>query len=140
MDRREALRRLGAGGAVVVGAGAIVSQPAFAFDDPTVSGGPGVLIDTANARSADILVGNAPLGSCPESALSTPTPTQVSLTWETFWPAGNTVMSSGSGTSVSIPQAFQRWFPNDRVRVTLVYRYQCVSAASTAEVCIQSFS
>jgi hypothetical protein len=36
MDRRDALKKLGMGGATVVGATMVVSSPAFAFADPTV--------------------------------------------------------------------------------------------------------
>lgn len=139
MDRRDALKRLAAGSATAVGASVIVSQPAFAFTNPTVTGSPTVTVATTGRLTASISISNVPLGSCPGSALSKPSPSQVSLTWQTFWPGGNTVMSTGSGTAVSIPTGFDRWFANDRIRVTTVYRYQCVYAGSTSEICVQWF-
>lgn len=139
MDRREALRRLAVGGATVAGATAVVSQPAFAFTNPTVTGSPTVSITTDNGLQATINRTNVPAGSCPASATTTPAPAEASLTWETFWPGGNQVMSAGSGPTVTIPGAFTQWFFNDRIRVTLVYRYQCVYVGSTAEICVRWF-
>ena len=40
MDRRAALNKISAGGMVVVGASAIASSPAFAFDSPVVTASP----------------------------------------------------------------------------------------------------
>ena len=40
MDRRAALKKIGAGGAVAVGASMIASSPAFAFDSPVVTSPP----------------------------------------------------------------------------------------------------
>ena len=140
MDRRDALKRLAAGSALTAGASVIVSQPAFAFTNPTVIGSPTVSIRTTGGLTAQINISNVPLGSCPGSALSVPGPTQASLSWQTFWPGGpNVVMSTGTGTAVSIPSTFSTWFVNDRIRVTLVYRYQCVYGGSTATVCIRWF-
>ena len=139
MDRRDALKRLAAGSATAVGASVILSQPAFAFTNPTVTGSPTVTITTTGALTATIAISNVPAGSCPGSALSKPAPSQVSLTWETFWPGNNQVMSTGTGTSVSISSLFQRWFVDDRIRVTMVYRYQCVYGGSTATVCVRWF-
>ena len=110
MDRRRALKRFAAGGTMVLSTTAIVSQPAFAFTNPVVSGGPTVTVTTAGALTATIGIGGIPSASCPASAVSTPAPTQVGLTWETFWPGGGTVMSAGSGTGVSIPSGFGQWF------------------------------
>jgi hypothetical protein len=139
MDRRDALKRLAAGSATAVGASVIVSQPAFAYANPTVTGSPTVTITTTGALTATIAISNVPAGSCPGSALSKPAPSQVSLTWETFWPGNNQVMSTGTGTSVSISSLFQRWFVDDRIRVTMVYRYQCVYAGSTTTICVRWF-
>lgn len=139
MDRREALRRLAAGGAVTVGGSVIVSQPALAYTNPVVTGSPTVSINTTGDLTAQIVIGSLPTATCPASAISKPTPTQISLTWETFWPGNGQIMSTGSGTDVSIPRSFQRWFVDDRIRVTTVYRYRCVYSGRTAEVCIRWF-
>ena len=73
MDRRDALKKLGAGGAVVVGATAIASSPAFAFTGPTPPALPGL----APVRSGPVFLGNRTLtvtmspgtATCPASAV-----------------------------------------------------------------------
>jgi hypothetical protein len=101
MNRRDALKKLAAGGAVTIGATAIVSSPAFAFTGPTPPAAP-VL---GRALSGGLIGGNRILtvtmspgtATCPASAV----------------PAGATVVASsftatppggGNGlTSVSPP-------------------------------------
>ena len=137
MDRRSALKRLAAGSAVAVGASAIVSQPAFAYANPSVTGSPTVTVTTTGIRNATINISNVPAGTCPQSAVTKPAPVRVSLAWETYYPAGNVTMSSGSGTAVSIPTNYGQWYPDDRIRVTMVYRYQCVYAGRTTTICVR---
>lgn len=140
MDRRRALKRLAAGGTAAVGASLIVSQPAFAYTNPVVTGSPTVSITTLTDLTARINISNVPVATCPASALSRPAPVRTSLTWQTFWPGGpNVEMSTGSGTTVSIPGNFTTWFVNDRIRVTMIYRYRCVYAGSTSEICVRWF-
>jgi hypothetical protein len=117
----------------------VISQPAFAFTNPSVTGSPTLSITTTETRSASINISSVPAGSCPRSALTRPAATPVSLTWETYWPAGAQQMSTGSGTAVSIPSGYNQWLTNDRIRVTMVYRYQCVYAGATAEICVRWF-
>lgn len=139
MDRRTALKRLGVGGVTVAGASVVLSQPAFAYTNPMVTGSPTVTVTTAGSLTATIGISSVPLATCPGSALSTPVPVQVSLTWETYWPDGGVVMSTGFGADVSISSTYAEWYPNDRILVTLVYRYQCVYEGSTTELCVQWF-
>lgn len=117
----------------------IVSQPAFAYTNPSVTGSPTVTVTTSptNGRFATINISNVPAGTCPQSAVSKPAPVQVSLTWTTYYPAGAVTMSTGSGTSVSIPTSYGEWYPDDRIRVTMVYRYQCVYAGRTTTICVR---
>lgn len=67
MNRREALKKLGVGGAVVVGATAVKSLPAFAFANPVVGGILDVTVTGRAAPSASISIGDA---SCTGSALA----------------------------------------------------------------------
>lgn len=70
MDRREALKKLAAGGATVAGATVISSSRAFAYDQPTL----GNLIQLDAFRQNDarvrIRVSNFGSASCPASAVS----------------------------------------------------------------------
>jgi hypothetical protein len=68
MDRRSALKKIGAGGLVAAGASMIVSTPAFAYDLPT-----GVLpaAMTVTPSGGDVAVNIQPgSASCPNSAPS----------------------------------------------------------------------
>jgi hypothetical protein len=71
MDRRDALKKLGAGGLVVAGASVIGSTPAFAYDQPTVEPGDvpiSIVITPTSASTISVtVVGTA---SCPGSANS----------------------------------------------------------------------
>jgi hypothetical protein len=143
VDRRDALRRLVAGGVTVAGTTAVLSQPAFAFTDPALlTGSPTVTVATTgqNSSTALISIGGAPGATCPASALSATGPNQASLNWTTFWPGGNQQMSGGSGNAVSIdPGTYDRWYTDDQVLVTVVYKYQCVYASQTVELCVSWF-
>jgi len=71
VDRRDALKKLGAGGVVVVGGSMIVSQPAFAYDQPT-AGTPASLIASTPALGSTAAVTIADgSASCPNSANDT---------------------------------------------------------------------
>lgn len=91
MDRRAALKKLGAGGAVAIGATAIVSSPAFAFTGPTPPAAPGL----APTLSGGVIFGNRILtvtlspgtATCPASAV----------------PAGATVIASSFTASPPTP-------------------------------------
>ena len=68
MDRREALKKLGAGGLVVAGTSVIVSTPAFAYDQPT---GVTPATMTVTPSGGDVAVNIQPgSASCPNSAPS----------------------------------------------------------------------
>lgn len=142
MDRRAALKKLAAGGALSIGGTAIVSQPAFAFAAPVVTGSPTFDVITAGVRSARIVITNIPTASCPASAESSTGPTEVSLSWRAIWPGGgpggsDVVMNSGSGPLVTIPVNFSQWIPNDRIVIAVTYRYCCVYPGGTTCICVQ---
>lgn len=82
MDRREALKKLGVGGAAIATASVVVSQPAFAYDAPTITPGgnisvivvsPGTAVAPVGSRF-DIVVARYPTATCPGSAINTPLP------------------------------------------------------------------
>ena len=68
MNRREALKKLGVGSAVVVGATAVKSLPAFAFANPVITGNLDVTVNgNAKTPTATISIGSA---TCTGSALA----------------------------------------------------------------------
>ncbi len=135
MDRRTAIRQAAAAGMATAGYTAIASQPAFAYASPVITGPPNITVTTTSSLTARINLA-PPSVSCPASAVSTPTPTLVSLSQNAYWPGGNRVMSSGTGTTVSI-NGYGQWYPDDRIRVTVVYQFQCVYAGRTVTICAQ---
>ena len=79
MDRREALKKLGVGGAAVAGASVIISQPAFAYDNPTVTAAGSVVINPFNFSGSDVVITN-PTVTCPGSASPAGVPSTMSRT------------------------------------------------------------
>ncbi len=69
MDRREALKKLGAGGLTVAGASMIVSTPAFAYDLPT-GVTPATMTVTSTGNTATVAITSNGTASCPNSAPS----------------------------------------------------------------------
>lgn len=75
MNRRDALRKLALGGVTAAGATAVISQPAFAYDAPTVTQNGIVeirLVDPAPSARYDVFVTQNALASCPGSATNLP--------------------------------------------------------------------
>ena len=68
MDRREALKRIGIGGAVAVGTTAILSSPAFAYALPSVASAPPIAVTTTDSNAPTISSGSSPVGPCPTSS------------------------------------------------------------------------
>jgi hypothetical protein len=69
MDRRDALKKLGAGGLTVAGASMIVSTPAFAYDLPT-GGMPAMMAVASTGNTATVMITSNGTASCPNSAPS----------------------------------------------------------------------
>jgi len=75
VDRREALKKIGVGGVAVATASVVVSQPAFAYDLPTITGGGNmsvIVVEPAADFSPvgsrfDIVVVRYPTARCPAS-------------------------------------------------------------------------
>ena len=63
MDRRDALKRIGAGGAVLAGASVVVSQPAFAFAGPTATTIATLIATVPNLNPARVNLDVGNLGS-----------------------------------------------------------------------------
>ena len=70
MDRREALKKLAAGGATVAGATVISSSRAFAYDQPTQAGSISITAFRQNDARVRIRVTNFGSATCPASAVS----------------------------------------------------------------------
>ena len=119
MDRREALKKLGAGSAVVVGASVVVSSPAFAYAAPTVTGLPATFTLTkANASTATIAVSGFPAGSCPISSTNlndVPTQGAPALAWTAGTNTGTTALVTNSGN----------WAAGSLVTVSVTVAYTC---------------
>lgn len=71
MDRREALKKLGLGGAAAVGTSLIVSTPAFAYSLPTQTVAPSVSVTSPGANAVGLTVLDGAV-SCPFSAAEPP--------------------------------------------------------------------
>ena len=137
MDRREALKKLAIGGATAVGASAVVSTPAFAFDQPSVIGNPFVAAGVTGFGQTLTVTVTPAAASCPASAtggLSTDgvrlqsiaTPAGVAVNPpNTFAVSGPLVVTftRGSIFGASSAELFYR------------VRYRCQYAASTSERC-----
>lgn len=72
MERREALAKLGAGGAAIAGVSLIRSSPAFAYGQPTLVISPSITVRTNGSGSvAEITVAHG-TATCPLSATNPP--------------------------------------------------------------------
>ena len=134
MDRREALKKLGAGSVAVVGTSLVISSPAFAFDAPSVTGAPNVFtLTTSGGKTADIVVDEFPPGSCPTSSINSgDVPTQGTPTYSWSSPDG------GSGTGVVVSRGGTgSWNILDTVVVVVTLEYICEYAGAVAA---QSYS
>jgi hypothetical protein len=69
MDRRDALKKLGAGGLVAAGVSMVVSTPAFAYDLPT-GVLPATMTVTSSGSTATVTITSNGTASCPNSAPS----------------------------------------------------------------------
>jgi len=130
MDRREALRKMGAGSAAVVGASLVMSSPAFAFAAPEVIGVPNSFTLTKlNNETALITLQGTPAGECPTSSTNTndvPVQGATSYSWQ-IAPA-----SLGTGPVV---RKVGNWTNGDSVTVTVTVPYTCTYAGSSTTQC-----
>jgi hypothetical protein len=91
VDRRNALKKIAVGGATVVGASAVISSPAFAYDAPTSATAATLSAVRGNNRRVDMSVtGNGTTGCSGGSFTGTTqeyldaTATQIALTGSAF--------------------------------------------------------
>lgn len=154
MDRREALKKISAGGAVAIGTTAVLSSPAFAYTLPTVSGTPTMSIATIDLNSATLTVSAFPVGTCPASATdadgSSPgvqaSSGSPNYSWTVTRPVGT---NTGSGTWASTPYTanIERgtgpWnagtligLAADTISVTVRRAYTCTYGAGSATRCV----
>jgi hypothetical protein len=122
MDRREALKKIGVGGAAAVGASLVISSPAFAFDAPTVTGLPATFtLRKLSAATAELSATGFPAGTCPASATNTgdvPLQGAPSYTW--------TTPATPSGTGALVTRGGGNWKNGDVVTATVTVAYTCV--------------
>ena len=115
MDRREALKKIGVGGAAVAGASVVMSSPAFAYDLPNT------VVDSVvsfnpQAQIVGVRILSNASAKCNASALTTPnaridsrTITATSVAMETGfqWRANNNLVGTATnlnvGASVTSP-------------------------------------
>lgn len=146
MDRREALKKLGVGGAAVVGTTAVLSSPAFAFTQATVTGSPTITmayLSGSSGQQSTITVGSYPQGSCPASSTNsgpdTPTQGTATISWTTHPTSG--VSNTGTGTTVSRTSAGSSWdgaSPGfDTVDVVVKRNYTCTYSGGSKARCVQ---
>jgi hypothetical protein len=154
MDRREALKKLGAGGAVAVSAATIVSSPAFAFTAPTPPANPFPLTPTLTPivplnfginRDLTVTFGPNPADArCPGSALPSGSATIVSGAFTASISGfGSPTVSAASGTpgAANATVTFRRGTFGEvgfGATATIVYavRYRCSYARpGSADAC-----
>ena len=81
MDRRQALKKIGAAGAVVAATPVVLSTPAFAYDSPTAPSGAIIVATTIPTQRVNVNMISLGTASCPASANST-TAAVSFLRWE----------------------------------------------------------
>ena len=120
MDRRKALKKLGAGAATAATASVVISSPAFAFTAPTVTGAPTTFTLTKSSeRTALIAASGFPAGSCPQSSTNTnDIPSQGTPSYS--WTARGT---TGTGSTVSVVGS--PWGNGETVTVVVTVAYTC---------------
>ena len=143
MDRREALKKIGIGGATVATASVIVSSPAFAFDAPTAPNQPEVTVFT-NGEIFGIADLNVSVGpgtpTCNASASGGASVVAVS---QTSSATGSATASPTSGSAVNTPLnvVFDRSgggaFSPATATINYRARYRCTYASPTnfTDVC-----
>jgi len=157
MDRREALKKIGAGGAVAVGATAVLSSPAFAYTLPTVGANPTITLTATTTTSLTIAISGYPAGSCPASSTNAgdvPTQGTVSISWElkrqladgTFTVPGDTNAISPiprTGTGTTVTRGSGQWdgqdstAGHDHLIVRVRRSYTCTYGTGSATRCVE---
>lgn len=152
MDRREALKKLGMGGAMAVGTTAMLSSTAFAHTVPTApaSAGSSAIIVSLTMTGAgsqatlnwSVASSNSwPAGTCPGSANGTPSIGDSGMYWVVKNSTG-IVQNSGSSTSpgnVTISRGSGNWDvtdPRDTCTVIVSRKYTCTYGAGSASICV----
>lgn len=98
MDRRDALKKIAVGGLTVVGASAVISSPAFAYDAPTITMNPtATLTANSNERRANIVITRG-AATCPGSATGPAERIDTATTASTvFVQSGHQLRMKGQG-------------------------------------------
>lgn len=139
MDRREALKKIVAGGAVVGGSVLVVSQPAFAYTAPTVTSQPFLSnITKTGPRTASVRF-NLGSASCPASATSTSASASVTLVDASSSLGAPIDITSASPvitvTKNSGPGQGQNWQLGEILAVTGEIVYTCTYAGDSRSTC-----
>lgn len=129
MDRREALKKLGAGTALAMGASSIMSVSAFAVE-PAVTGSPTFTLTNTNASTVTVTASGVPAGTCQASVAQPATRGALELSAQV-----NTQSANTSATlSVVATKVSGNWATGDTVTVRLVQNYSCTVGGVT-ETC-----
>jgi hypothetical protein len=148
MDRREALKKLGVTGIVVAGASTVAAGPAFAYDEPAVTGSCGDLLFSGSTISASIGVINIASAACPASAASTSAARSSTLSVTASVSDGVVVRSgdgftlgtyqkSFTGTSTTtdfapyLGESVTSWATGDTLTASLVTTFTCTYSDNT---------
>lgn len=104
MDRRAALRKLTAGGAIAFGTSVVLSTPAFAYNAPTLATQATLSTSVVNARRVSITITSVGTAACPASALTTSTGTYVRSDLATVFASASSLFERRSpGPTVPFP-------------------------------------
>ena len=156
LDRRHALKQIGAAGAVVVATPLVMSSPAFAYDSPTAPSGAAISATTIGSERVNVNTVSFGTASCPASANST-TAAASFLRWEisklSTTPSNATIQlrpDGGGGVIATLPATYTTQSTGFRLRkrnsngnqditlstgdsfnVDLVVRYTCTYSDGT---------
>jgi len=144
MDRREAMKKIAVGGATVVGASAVISSPAFAFDQPVQTTAPTFNLTFSNSPvrgQATVTQALPGVGSCNASATGGTDPvgviTNFALVSFDVEPGSEVVIVSQTSTQFDVQKRDivtldpVLWLGSSGV-FTATVRYTCTYAGGSA--------
>lgn len=154
MNRRDALRRLGAGATLGAAATMITSSPAFAYDSPTILTNPTLVVtvdSNANRARVNVTRGTA---TCPASAVTQEVRTRTTYTTLALSPAarvqriGMSVLPQTRGSISLVVRKTQNSSNNsgrpyasgDSFRMDISERHRCIYSDGTRRDVTLTFS
>lgn len=150
MDRRDALKKLGMGGATVVGASLVVSSPALASTVNPVS--PTVTVTTDNSEKVASFRAAQPNPTCGGSPTGLPTRTSTfsasaatpgtPARTATFSPSSGTVPLTAptppaATTTLSFATSSPKFLQGDTASIVITTTFSCPFAGGPATTCVR---